>query len=1110
MLLGFILRRMWRERRRIGVLLLALCLVTTFMALGPLLVRAVAGAEFQLRLDALTTRQNRIDLVGALPFPHDATQAVITDTLGDYLQTVTRYQSSAGTVCGFLYDPEGTDLRSAQSSDSQHCYQVFAYHEYDDLFTLAEGHAPEARADGIVETVITRSALDLLKSFFPGSSFGIGSRFIVGEDPFTAVTVEVVGIVEPVQSADAPFWDGQGWLFGQIIPISIDFQRVEFGFIVSEDDFAAQIVPAIQEQQAVWRLGMDYSGLRVADLLMFKERLAEFETRIHSANPSAAVRAGIADVLDAFEVTIAATEAPIILLAGLVLVLMFYNLVTTTTLILEEQRGEWAILSSRGGSSTQLIYIQFVTALVLGGLALLAGPFGAGVIVRLLARIGPQAGLLVVPEWSQIPANTWWLSLAAAAAAVIILTLPALALGRSSLLQLRQSASRPPVNPGWARYYLDIMLLAVGLGFTARLYFFLSGELSLEPLLQNPVALIHMITENGAAGLSDPFNLLGPVLVLTGFALLCLRLFPALMRLLSFLFQPFNNLLLQLSLWNVERDPNHYAQLVLLIMGTLALGTASLALAYTRDAGAWQVAQAETGADVLVEFRPGAFSAAAAVGLPGVTQAVPVMAVNWAENIDGAPPVMLYGVDLADPSFYGDALLPLQNTAAPPLPGEPLPESVARIQLDVYAVPDEDTVGPVETQLLLVLYDADFLPVALPMTTPDPTLSRQFMTYTADLSGLSPGEWRLVGIRLASRLEDDTPRFWHEVYLDNLVAVSADGRETVLNSFDEASRDQWRWGADSRQIGEVLSLATEDTIVSEGGSSMRVVYESLPFSPQLPMLNWRPQAGAMPALVSPGFVRRFNLGGADVVGETFTTRLDWTIGREAINQTVFTYQVAGLITDFPGTNPDETFLVTDRAWLQLQANARLRNQAAYAFNRLWLMLENSQPTDSLAAALDALPGVTGVHYAWERYQVVQRDPLANGVSGILFAGFCLALALILLDFAFYLGVSLRRRAVSFAVLRVMGWRRNHLLGLMLVEQAAFITPALLVGVLLGVLMAYVILPFLALIGGTTLQLPVGAVALLLGTLVGSFSVLLLALGFAYQRGGLADTMRMGD
>ena len=72
--------------------------------------------------------------------------------------------------------------------------------------------------------------------------------------------------------------------------------------------------------------------------------------------------------------------------------------------------------------------------------------------------------------------------------------------------------------------------------------------------------------------------------MLTGLALFWLRLFPWLMDLISRLFRNSRHLTTPLAVWNVARDPNHYAQLVLLLIGTLALGTASLALTETRDA----------------------------------------------------------------------------------------------------------------------------------------------------------------------------------------------------------------------------------------------------------------------------------------------------------------------------------------------------------------------------------------------------------------------------------------------------------------------------------------------------------------------------------------------
>ncbi len=52
-----------------------------------------------------------------------------------------------------------------------------------------------------------------------------------------------------------------------------------------------------------------------------------------------------------------------------------------------------------------------------------------------------------------------------------------------------------------------------------------------------------------------------------------------------------NGLIGALALWNIARDPGHYAQLVLVLICTLAIGTAALALAATHDVGAWNNAR---------------------------------------------------------------------------------------------------------------------------------------------------------------------------------------------------------------------------------------------------------------------------------------------------------------------------------------------------------------------------------------------------------------------------------------------------------------------------------------------------------------------------------------
>ncbi len=119
----------------------------------------------------------------------------------------------------------------------------------------------------------------------------------------------------------------------------------------------------------------------------------------------------------------------------------------------------------------------------------------------------------------------------------------------------------------------------------------------------------------------------------------------------------------------------------------------------------------------------------------------------------------------------------------------------------------------------------------------------------------------------------------------------------------------------------------------------------------------------------------------------------------------------------------------------------------------------------------------------------------------------MSLGLGLLDFGFYLAMTARRRATSFAVLRALGWNSDKLWGLLTVEQATLITPALFIGVLLGGLLAYLLLPFLALLGGETLQFPLLEITQLLIALVVSFALLLGVTAAFLQRMSINQVLR---
>ncbi len=226
--------------------------------------------------------------------------------------------------------------------------------------------------------------------------------------------------------------------------------------------------------------------------------------------------------------------------------------------------------------------------------------------------------------------------------------------------------------------------------------------------------------------------------------------------------------------------------------------------------------------------------------------------------------------------------------------------------------------------------------------------------------------------------------------------------------------------------------------------------------------------------------------------------------------TLLHYRIVGITRSFPSLSESQHFLIMDAAAVPQIINAEVAEPDQVAPNEVWLEIPDRQPAPTLDTTLRQIPGVTGMAFAWEPYNQLLREPLPAAIAGMLYAGFWVSLLLSLLDFGFYLAVTARRRSLGFAVLQALGWNANHLWALLVVEQTALVIPALLVGVALGAALAYVILPFLALVGGETLKLPIPGLIGLLVALVVGFGVLLFATALWLRKLNVNQVLRLGE
>ena len=146
-----------------------------------------------------------------------------------------------------------------------------------------------------------------------------------------------------------------------------------------------------------------------------------------------------------------------------------------------------------------------------------------------------------------------------------------------------------------------------------------------------------------------------------------------------------------------------------------------------------------------------------------------------------------------------------------------------------------------------------------------------------------------------------------------------------------------------------------------------------------------------------------------------------------------------------------------------------------------------------------------------------RDPVALGISGALSLGFVAAAVFAVVGFAVSAAVSTSERTTEFAVLRSLGLSSRQLSAWLALEGGITVLLALVGGVLLGGLVAWLVLPFVSLAGEggrpfpeVVVELPWEAVALLAG---GMLVVLALVVGaqlLLLKRLALAPALRAGE
>lgn len=252
------------------------------------------------------------------------------------------------------------------------------------------------------------------------------------------------------------------------------------------------------------------------------------------------------------------------------LAFLLYFLILTSAVIAYWQRRETSLLRSRGISRGSILNFTLIEAALL---FVVGAP--AGLLLGLgLARImGYTESFLEFVQRAPLPVSVYGVNLPLTFATLGVVLVAKLwttaSTSQETIVTQTREHSRPTRGPFWYRNYIDLILIVPTL--YAYQQFLRQGSLG---------ALVESSPEDLY---QDPLLILVPGLFIITFALIAMRFFPLLMRLLDLAARLIRWLPGYLALRQLGRQSHAYINPLLLVIVSLALGVYTLSMAASMD-----------------------------------------------------------------------------------------------------------------------------------------------------------------------------------------------------------------------------------------------------------------------------------------------------------------------------------------------------------------------------------------------------------------------------------------------------------------------------------------------------------------------------------------------
>ena len=874
----------------------------------------------------------------------------------------------------------------------------------------------------------------------------------------------------------------------------------------------------------IWLLEVDTPRVNAQNSQTALSSVRTIDANLGSILTAYRQRTQLDEALSEYEQRLFFSKLPMFVVLMLIGVVILYYVITLSSLAVEERRGEVALLRSRGASSAQILMVFVLEGLTIAALSVVAGPLLAAASVTMLGY---------TPAFSELSGGGKLVATISQGAIIMggvggllsfsALIIPAVQASRIGVTQHRQQAARPNALPAFQRYYIDVLLLILSI--------FLFRQLSEQGSVVATKVFGELVV--------DQLLLALPGLILVASAMVLLRLFPIAMALASRLFSAWLPAGLVMGMWQMARNPTHYARLSLLLILTAGLGIFASSFGATLERSFEERVLHETGSDIrLREVRPitgrSPISTRSSrfrnrpqpVPTPVEAESI-VEAFERVPGVDRASPFLrATGRDLTKLFSQGFEMLAVDGESfldvawyRDDFADEPIPELLAGLKnKNIF----DGTLLPGDARSIGIRVKADRAHPTVRVTARVKTARERYYTYS--FGRLESGQWSemetdlQIGTLLSAeadfpltlvsvRVDESNPEttlLAGSLLIDEIWTANQEGGQTPIDEFLDV--DEWgvlKVTADA--VSDVLNVSS----VGFNGDAGTALF-SWSQGPALVARGIFPGTGrsAMPVLASDDFLRQMG----HRIGDEFEV---------SVSGHLVPVEVVGSIDLFPTiTNPTERYLVGELDSLIKYANLGASFRELHP-NEVWISSSTEgAEREELIERLDVIRGYTTSNIQDRNALLADSeiDPLVEaGWRSLLFIAFGAVLILSCVGFLVHAYVSFQNRQLQFALLRTVGFSLRQLTAMVWLEQALVIGAGLALGTWMGGRLGATIMPYLGHndFGGQVMppfamEVNWGALLITYGFMILVFALITMGVIWLIRRISLQRILRLGE